>query len=271
MISGHLSIRFGLKGPNLAIVTACTTGLHCIGEASRMIEYGDADVDDRRRRGRRRCRRSASAASRRRARCRSATTIPRRRAVRGTRIATVSCSAKAPASWCSKSTSTRRSAARRSTREVRGYGMSGDAYHMTAPPEDGDGARRCMLKAMKNAQRQCGRGDYVNAHGTSTQIGDMAETMGIKQCSATTRRRCGQLHEVDDGSHAGRAGGLESVRRAGRAQSGIAADHQHHRSGSRVPSPTIAPTRRESVKTMSRSTTRSASAGPTARWCSGRL
>ena len=162
MISGHLSIRYGLKGPNLAIVTACTTGLHCIGEAVAPDRIRRCRRHDRRRRGSRPCRRSGIGGFARRARCRSATTIRRPLAVRGTRTATVSCWARAPASWCWKSTSTPRRAARRSTPNCVGYGMSADAYHMTAPLEDGDGARRCMRQ--RAAQRAASIAIEVRLH-----------------------------------------------------------------------------------------------------------
>jgi 3-oxoacyl-[acyl-carrier-protein] synthase II len=107
MISGNLSIKYGLRGPNLAIVTACTTGLHSIGAAGRLIEYGDADVMI--------AGGAESTISPRPVRCRRATTTPRPPRGRGTATATASCSAKVPASWCSRSTSTRRRAAPRST------------------------------------------------------------------------------------------------------------------------------------------------------------
>ena len=115
MIAGQLSIKYGYKGPNLAIVTACTTANHCIGEAARLIEYGDADVmvaggaevDREPARRRRLLRRARAVDAQRRS--------GNARAGRGTRTATASCSARAPACWCSRSTSTRRRAARAST------------------------------------------------------------------------------------------------------------------------------------------------------------
>ncbi|QKT04843.1 beta-ketoacyl-ACP synthase II [Ectothiorhodospiraceae bacterium 2226] len=179
MVSGHVSIRHGLKGPNLAIVTACASSTHCIGDAARLIEYGDADVmlaggaemssspmglggfgaaralstrnDD------------PQAASRPWDRERDGFVLSDGAAVlvleeleharrRGARIYA----------------------------EVAGYGMSGDAYHMTLPEEGGDGARRCMLNALRNAQVDPSEVDYINAHGTSTPAGDRAETRAVK-------------------------------------------------------------------------------------------
>ena len=169
-------------------------------------------VRRRRRDGRRRrrgdaYRRSASAASARRARCRRATTIRRRRAGRGTRTATASCWARAPASWCSRSTSTRRRAARAIYCELAGYGMSADAHHITAPPEDGDGAARSMLNALRNAALQPTDIDYINAHGTSTPLGDVAE---MHRGQARVRRARVQarrvVDQVDDRAPARRGG-----------------------------------------------------------------
>lgn len=211
MISGHLSIKYGLKGPNLAIVTACTTGLHCIGAAARMIEYGDADVM------------IAGGAE--------STISPL--GVGGFAAARALSSRNDDPATASRPWDKDRDGfvlgegagvmvleeyehakARGATiyAEVLGFGMSADAYHMTAPLEDGDGARRCMLAAMGNAQINADQVDYVNAHGTSTPLGDLAETVAIKRALGDhAKNTVVNSTKSMTGHLLGGAGGLESV------------------------------------------------------------
>lgn len=179
MISGHVAIRFGFKGPNISIVTACTTGTHNIGMAGRMITYGDADV----------------------------------------MIAGGAEMAITPLGiggfGAARALSTRNDDPKTASRpwdkdrdgfvmgdgsgilvleeyehavargakiyaELAGFGMSDDAFHMTAPPEQGEGALSAMVAALNDAGAQAHEIDYINAHGTSTPIGDLAETEAVK-------------------------------------------------------------------------------------------
>ncbi|UCE30468.1 MAG: beta-ketoacyl-ACP synthase II [Burkholderiales bacterium] len=211
MISGHLSIMFGLKGPNLSIVTACTTGTHSVGEAARLIEYGDADVmlaggseatvsplgvggfaamralstrnDD------------PQAASRPWDRNRDGFVLGE-----GAGVLLV------------EEFEHARKRGARIYAEVAGYGMSADANHMTAPCADGDGAGRCMLAALRNASIDPGRVDYINAHGTSTPLGDIAESIAVRRALGD---RAGEVvvssTKSMTGHLLGAAGGIEAV------------------------------------------------------------
>ncbi|ASR44774.1 beta-ketoacyl-[acyl-carrier-protein] synthase II [Xanthomonas citri pv. mangiferaeindicae] len=221
MISGQVSIMTGAKGPNIAAVTACTTATHNIGLAMRMIQYGDADV----------------------------------MIAGGAEFATTPTSV---GGFCSmKALSTRnddptaasrpwdrdrdgfvmgdgagilvleeyeRAKARgaRIYAEVAGFGMSGDAYHMTAPSENGEGGARCMRAAIADAGIDASQIGYINAHGTSTPAGDLAETMGIKSVLgdqagkvmvSSTKSMTGHL--------LGAAGGVEAVFSAMALHAGI--------------------------------------------------
>ena len=211
MISGLASIHYGYKGPNLGTVSACSTANHSIGEAARLIEYGDADVmvaggsestvsplgiggfcasralstrnDD------------PATASRPWDRGRDGFVLGEGAGVlvleemehakaRGARI------------YC----------------ELAGYGMSADAHHITAPPEDGDGGRRSMLNALKNGGLKAEDIDYINAHGTSTPLGDVAECVGVKRAFGDHAARLAVSSTKSMTGHLlGAAGGVEAV------------------------------------------------------------
>ncbi len=211
MISGHLSILFGLKGPNLAMVTACTTATHCIGESSRMIEYGDADVMI----------------------CGGAESTVTPLAIGGFASARALSTRNDDPATASRPWDKDRDgfvlgegsgvlvleeyehAKARGAKiyaEVVGYGMSADAHHMTAPAEDGDGARRCMVNALRNAGMNVDEIDYINAHGTSTPLGDVAETMAVKRCFGDQAKRLVVNSTKSMTGHLlGAAGGVEAV------------------------------------------------------------
>ena len=211
MIGGYVSLKYNLKGPNLAIVTACSTATHNMGSATRMIQYGEADV----------------------------------MVAGGAEFATTPTSMSGFIS--ARAMSTRNDEPEKASRpwdesrdgfvlsngagvvvleeleharkrgakiyaEVIGFGMSADAYHMTAPPDDGEGAARCMRIAMDDAGVSTQDVDYINAHGTSTPLGDLAETIATKTifgdrayelAISSTKSMTGHL--------LGAAGGIEAI------------------------------------------------------------
>jgi 3-oxoacyl-[acyl-carrier-protein] synthase II len=209
MISGHLSIKFGFQGPNLAIVTACTTGLHCIGQAGRMIEYGDADVM------------VAGGAE--------STVSPL--GVGGFAAARALSTRNDDPSTASRPWDKDRDgfvlgegsgvmvleeyehAKRRGAKiyaELVGFGMGADAFHMTAPSVDGP--KRSMRAALRNAQIPADAVQYLNAHGTSTPLGDVNETNAIKLAFGDhSRKLVVNSTKSMTGHLLGGAGGIESV------------------------------------------------------------
>ncbi len=180
MIAGHLSIRYGFKGPNLGIVTACTTSTHAIGLGARTIQYGDADVI------------IAGGAE-------MAMTVLGIGGFGQAKALSTRNDAPAKASrpWDKdrdgfvasdgggaivlEELEHARARGARIYAEIVGFGMSGDAFHMTAPPEDGDGARLAMRNALRDAGINADAVQYLNAHATSTPLGDKAETTAIKR------------------------------------------------------------------------------------------
>ncbi len=180
MISGNLSILYGLKGPNLSVVTACTTSTHAIGEAGRIVEYGDADIMIAG--GSEAAVTPTSMAGFGNARALSARNDDPTRASRPwdrDRDGFVLSEGGAVVVLEEREHALARGA--RIYAELAGFGMSGDAHHMTSPPADGEGAGRCMQYALRHAQVDPADVDYINAHGTSTPLGDQAETRAIKR------------------------------------------------------------------------------------------
>jgi 3-oxoacyl-[acyl-carrier-protein] synthase II len=209
MISGHVSMKFGFKGPNIAIVTACTTGLHCIGEAGRMIEYGDADV-------------MIAGGS-------EATVSPlgvggfaamRALSTRNDDPQTASrpwdkdrdgfVLGEGAGVMVLEEYEHAKARGARIYGELAGFGMSADAGHMTAPSMDGP--RRAMLSALANAKVDVDQVQYLNAHGTSTPLGDINETQAIKAAFGEhSRRMVVSSTKSMTGHLLGGAGGIESV------------------------------------------------------------
>jgi len=179
MISGHLSIMFGLQGPNIAITTACTSGVHNIGHAARMIAYGDADVMVAG--GAEKASTTLGMGGFGAARALSRRNDDPQAASRpwdkdrdgfvlgdGAGVVVVEEYEHAKARGA------------KIYAELIGFGMSGDAYHMTSPPADGAGAARAMVNALNDAKIDVSKVGYINAHGTSTPTGDIAETNAVK-------------------------------------------------------------------------------------------
>jgi 3-oxoacyl-[acyl-carrier-protein] synthase II len=211
MISGHVSIKYGLTGPNFAVVTACTTSTHCIGLAARLIQSDDADF----------------------------------MLAGGAEYATTPLGL---GGFCAaRALSTRNEDPKRASRpwdrdrdgfvlsdgaacialeeyehakargariyaEFAGFGMSADAHHITAPAENGQGAYQCMVNAMRDAGISPDQIGYINAHGTSTQLGDAAETVAIKRAFGDAAKKVAVSSTKSTTGHmVGAAGGIEAV------------------------------------------------------------
>jgi 3-oxoacyl-[acyl-carrier-protein] synthase II len=223
MISGNLSIKYGLKGPNFAIVTACSTGTHNIGDAARLIKYGDADVMVAG--GAERCTTSATAmggfASAKALSRRNDSPTTASRPWDRDRDGFVLSDGAGVVVLEELEHAKARGA--KIYAELVGYGMSGDAYHITSPSEGGEGAARCMRNAMRDAKVNPQDVQYINAHGTSTPAGDIGETHAMKLALgdwaykvavSSTKSMIGHL--------LGAAGGIEAVLTALAIQNQIA-------------------------------------------------
>jgi len=211
MISGNLSIMYGFKGPNLSMVTACSTATHCIGESARLIEYGDADI--------------MIAGGSEGSVCELALggfSSARALSTRNDDPATASrpwdkgrdgfVLGEGAGVLVLEEYEHAKNRGAKIYAEVAGYGMSADAYHMTAPREDGEGAARCMSNALRNAGLNVDQVDYINAHGTSTPLGDLAETMAMKRCLGEHAMKVKVSSTKSMTGHLlGAAGGVEAI------------------------------------------------------------
>ncbi|WP_233861797.1 beta-ketoacyl-ACP synthase II [Paraburkholderia adhaesiva] len=211
MISGYLSIMFGLKGPSLALATACSTSTHSIGDASRLIEYGDADVMLAG--GAEAAIMTSSFAGFGRARALSTRNDSPETASRpwdAGRDGFVLGEGAGIVVLEELEHARRRGA--RIYAELAGFGMSTDAYHITSPSEDGDGAMRCMRNALHNAGVDPRLVQYANAHGTSTPLGDRVETTAFKAVFGDHARELAISSTKSMTGHLlGAAGGVEAV------------------------------------------------------------
>ena len=211
MISGNLSIKYGVRGPNYAIVSACTTGTHNIGDAARLIEYGDADVMIAG--GAEMATSPTGLGGFAAARALSTRNDDPERASRPwdrDRDGFVLSDGAGVVVLEEYEHALRRGA--RIYAELIGYGMSADAYHITAPSEDGRGASKCMENALRNARINPDQVDYINAHGTSTPAGDLVETRAIKQVFGGHAWRLAVSSTKSMLGHMlGAAGGVEAI------------------------------------------------------------
>jgi 3-oxoacyl-[acyl-carrier-protein] synthase II len=211
MISGHVSMHLGLTGPNIATVTACTTSTHAIGIAARLIQYGDADVMLAG--GGEMATTPLGLGSFSQARALSTRNDEPQRASRPwDRDRDGFVLSDGAAALVLEEYEHAKARGATIYAEFAGFGMSGDAHHMTAPPEDGEGARLAMANALKDARMNPDDVQYINAHATSTELGDRAETVAIKRCFGDHAKRLAVSSTKSMTGHLlGAAGAIEAI------------------------------------------------------------